>query len=272
MVRKATEKIHKAAMSTEFDPVEKWLESQHAFHLAERKAARLRRQFDDHFDRAAFHHHLTDRLLHILTEQAKWEASTNEFITLNYRLRRELSRIFGLPLLVKWRIAVLQAFSEYQFTDRAREIAKSYKAIPIFLQDAVDSVRRISLGLEAHSFRNVVDLQSLLQINLERLQEKLDDVPLNLQDLYPIKRNDKTAKERLFVHAMYRAHMRLLQKPRPDVISLLLELEGIASPLEVRQVEKLCAAYRQVPRPPRRLLTAYPWELTTGEDSRPFSY
>lgn len=175
-------------------------------------------------------------------------------------LGRVLRNKFELNPVFSWKLAVIKAFHEYVYTDHHAEIAECQKKFPKLMRQAQSTLEALLRDLTEGHFADHDDIvdTNAVRANLTRLMKvSLVDCPPGIETLYPIKRNDKTSKERLFVFRIYRRHIDIFRSAKPEVIALLLELEGINNPIDARNIEKLCAQFREAKRQKRRLISEY---------------
>lgn len=263
LIRSGKREIGTKLKSSSLHKVEIWLERQATFKMAEKRAFRLKRNDTE----SSYEEADDDQWMIELANNAKYfivehnDLPVHTLIDEDTKLYKFLHKIFDMPSVVKWRIALVRGLVEYYFTENATEVSKCHKQVPSELGEMKRLLDQFHDVIQARfsKYNDIVDF-SVLERSVERTIKILEDYfPEKIEDFYPIKRDDKTAKERLFVYWMIRAHRGLFRSPRPDAISLLLDLEGIQSPLDVRQVEKLCAAFKQQGRRGRRRLSQYNW-------------
>jgi hypothetical protein len=173
------------------------------------------------------------------------------------KTRRVLQRMFGPARNAEWQQAITQALIEYHYTNNHLQISNAYRGIPKFRNEAQQALTNLIIRYnevfgsdEKDEFSRSRYIRHSLQYFLSTLEDRLPD---GIEDRYPIKRSDSTAKERLFIYRMCMAHLTHYRLAYPDAISYLMEIEGFENILDLRRIEKLCAQFKEERKIPRRL-------------------
>lgn len=242
--------------------VEEWLEHQPAFSIAQNRAFLVKKS--DSVYSSDEHEKYIKELAGIVIQLVKDQKSDVIYkfndIDDTSRLYKYLNRILGIHIGAKWRIALLKALIEYYFTDKAFEISKCHKDLSKFLEETRNALHKAqnAIDVQFSKHNDILDFSRIdhqIQRAIKSLEQR--EFNLNVEHTYPIKRNNKTAKERLFIYRMERVHRTLFRSPRPEAISLLFDLEGFHHSFDTRQVEKMCASFKDSRNKRRQLYDDY---------------
>jgi len=156
---------------------------------------------------------------------------------------------------VKWLNGVALALYDYLYTDKAAELVKERKLIramhaeAIKGLDALDAfmVTYFSKGYDGSDGFWGVSGRGGRQDQIRKAAfEALKEAPL--ENFYPSRRLDSTARERLLVASLCDLHCKLFRVPKPEAIAEVMTAPFIHNPLDLRTIERLCQSRREAGR------------------------
>ncbi|WP_159462849.1 hypothetical protein, partial [Caballeronia catudaia] len=153
----------------------------------------------------------------------------------------------------RWHNGFVSALREYLHDDAARAILERRKSFESDIELALQGLQALARISTDRDLQEAVRLvRRHYAIGVFRPQycaatiDTLKRVKmLRRENVYPLARDDDTARERLFVARLADLHWQIFRKSKPDVIACLMALEGFSTMLEERTVERLCAKFQQ---------------------------
>ncbi|MFM0020888.1 hypothetical protein [Paraburkholderia azotifigens] len=189
--------------------------------------------------------------------------------------KKTLDRVLGLSRASHpiWLSVVVKALSEYYYSDSAAKILDDRRQLKSRIDSAIAGIaalREIDSDLFAKiNFESIQErgneflpLVSKSNDDLERLLEALG--AMSVDELYPIQKLDRTARERLLVYRVARVNQVRWGDPKPAIIEELLNLEGVSAQLDTRNIQRQCTA---VNARDRRLFDRF-IALTAGQEDQ----
>lgn len=253
IVQAHTEAWATFSAKTDALPVTKWLNRQLGFKLARDKLFPVRQM--SKVAREELHDAYTKQRADYFSQDFKDIDLSQPSVSIKasyqeHRFRRIGRFLQQEPRPFEWQVAVVQALKSYYF-DRLPEASvegrKKTEATLLRLLTALHDSQSlvvndwVSQSVEGNRLKTVM-LSSRITDALERTINNF--INSDIDRVFPIKRLDATAEERSFVIQIARLHRRFSWKANPAVIFLLLQIEGIQMPLDMRTIEKICAALR----------------------------
>lgn len=149
-------------------------------------------------------------------------------------------------------LGLIKALYSYFHTDRWKLVADSGRDLPKILGDVANAMEFILSERDRLAVINEFYFGKHLSIVSPGTLRVLEDalVRINItrnQDLIhtPLRRNDKTARERTLVHDLAKLFRRHYGADKPAAIFHLMMTEGIESSLDQRTIERLIKQWRQ---------------------------
>lgn len=176
---------------------------------------------------------------------------TDEDLRLRYERRASQSgqaEVLASQLRTRplWRTGagIVRALRDYHYS--SRKYIENSRRLPILLKKAEDLYRdAVQAGAELEACAESLNIHaraghrfiSTKQWTFDRLKAGIRDAP--------IKRFDKTARERLLIMALADNFQSAYQSYKPAAIADLLTLEGIENQLDLRTIERTLKEHRE---------------------------
>jgi hypothetical protein len=233
--------------SLDEDEVLSWLSDQHAFRRVEERCWKITDAPNP--DDRPYDEQRIDRYYESFHKAAQMDNPRGK-----RRFEDRIDMLLGVHKrsYVGWLVRLISAIGEYHYGDSTTKMISNRRQYFSRIRSAIDGMNSI-LDLQADRAitNRFVTLTPYGEENLKlidddfhkrlRVLQAMEET--DIDTMYPLERLDKTAKERLFVFRMTRANHLVWRKYRPSDIYILMELEGFASPLSERNIQRLCAEF-----------------------------
>ncbi|MBV2181711.1 MAG: hypothetical protein KUL86_10830 [Castellaniella sp.] len=168
-------------------------------------------------------------------------ATADDFAVINY-LTSVADRSVVYPL------AIICALHEYHHNNAAVISANNKeRQINALKEKALAGLEAIN-EIQKLSAANLYSSSSLGKIDAlhkRRLHELERHWSFAVRTLHPIRRNDATARERLFIYRIWQANMGIFRNSKTRAIQYFLLMEGIENQMDERNISKACAAFAE---------------------------
>ncbi|QKM52177.1 hypothetical protein [Burkholderia glumae] len=247
LVAKVLRRRNEAWIQLEQDPIFQWLNSQGAYSHAYRKffldvirenesLERKKIDVDDYHLRESQKIYMSR-----LCESAKNKG---------FRFRHVVNDFTSLKTPARmWWSCLISALHEYHYSEMADNVVKYRKNFSKTLEQAAVGLKALERLAEDPAVMDVLEMlpQHLSLRNIKNQSEVIQLLSSlnNPASIYPIVRDDATARERFFVYRMHRANSRLFRSSKAEGIASLLLIEGFKVALDVRGINKLCRQFKE---------------------------
>ncbi|MDH2052554.1 hypothetical protein [Achromobacter marplatensis] len=147
-----------------------------------------------------------------------------------------------------WALGCLAALREYHYEPTAvNEVIVQRRLIEQLREEALKGIEaRRKLETIAHASFTLIgpqptSTQRILDNEASKIQRRYHEARVGIA---PIFRNDGTAPERLLIYRLWRLHKSLFAgQAKVAAIIEMMGMDGIRKELDIRNIEKTCAAY-----------------------------
>jgi hypothetical protein len=159
-------------------------------------------------------------------------------------------RLFSeVNLINEWIRALLMALDEYYYGDSTENITTKKRDLRVNLKSAINGLNALR-NIEQDPFAaRILGSISGHEFFAGQLDRRVRDLTflanLDEQTVYPVHKEDRTTRERLYVYRIAVQHQKSFGSPKAEAVVSLLEIEGIAEKIDARNVKKLCAGFKR---------------------------
>ncbi len=143
----------------------------------------------------------------------------------------------------KWLRGVFIALRNYHYTNRWINLVTEHKSRIAQLNaalDALEALRSLSSNLiEPTSLGMGPKSYARMRFTIE------NQIRADVTSIYPVERNDKTARERVLAYDLYLNNEREFDEPKRSIIHCLMNLDGIENKIERRTLDSMLSKWRE---------------------------
>lgn len=143
----------------------------------------------------------------------------------------------------QWIYGVFTSLRNYYYTNRWADLVAENKSKITKLKSALDALESLrslttdliaptSLGMGPKSYAR-------MRFTIE------NKIKADVASIYPVERNDKTARERVLAYDLYLNNEREFNEPKTSIIHCLMNLDGIENKIGQRALDGLISKWRE---------------------------